>query len=104
MPSYKKGQKKDWGNYRPVSLSSVLGKAILSVIIWQIQDAKVIRSSQHRFMNSRSCLTNVIFCYDKVIHLVDKWEAVDVIYLDFGKTFDTFSQQSSEEAGCSRLG
>ena len=29
--------------------------------------------------------------YDKVTHLVDEGKAVDVVYLDFSKAFDTIS-------------
>jgi len=50
----------------------------------------VIRPSQHRFMKDRSCLTSLII-YDKVTHLVDDGKAVDIIYLDFSKAFDTIS-------------
>ncbi|GAB0179477.1 mitochondrial enolase superfamily member 1 [Grus japonensis] len=95
MAIHKKGQKEDPGNYRPVSLTSVLGKVmekiILSAIMWHIQDNQVIRPSQHGFMKGRSCLTNLISFYDKVIHLVDEGKAVDVVYLDFSKAFDTVS-------------
>ncbi|GAB0182882.1 mitochondrial enolase superfamily member 1 [Grus japonensis] len=40
--------------------------------------------------NYRSCLTNLI-SYEKVIHLVDEGKAVNVVYLDFSKAFDTIS-------------
>ncbi|GAB0186362.1 mitochondrial enolase superfamily member 1 [Grus japonensis] len=94
-PIYKKGRKEDLGNYRPVSLTSVLGKImerfILSVLTRQVQDNQGIRPSQHGFMKGRSCLTNLISFCDQVTHLVDEGKAVDVIYLDFSKTFDTVS-------------
>ena len=55
----------------------------------QLKANQGIRRSQHGFMNGRSCLTNLISFYDKVTHLVDEGQAVDVVYLDFSKAFDT---------------
>ena len=54
-----------------------------------VKDIQRIRPSQHGFMKGRSCLTNLISFYDQVTHLVDEGKAVDVIYLDFSKAFDT---------------
>ena len=51
----------------------------------------MIRPSQRRFTKGRSCLTNLISFYDLVTHLVDEGKAVDVVYLDFSKAFDTVS-------------
>ncbi|KAK4828009.1 hypothetical protein QYF61_022786 [Mycteria americana] len=95
MPIYKKGQKEDLGNYRPVSLTLVPGKVmeqiILSTITQHVQDNQVIRPFQHGFMKGRSCLTNLISFYDKMTHLVDEGKALDVVYVDFSKAFDTVS-------------
>ncbi|KAK4823614.1 hypothetical protein QYF61_004217 [Mycteria americana] len=64
---------------------------ILSAITRHIQDKQVIRPSQHGFRKGRSCLTNLISFYDKVTRLADEGKAVDVVYLDFSKAFDTVS-------------
>jgi len=93
MPIYKQGWKEEPGNYRPVSLTSVPGKIleqlILSALTGNVKDNQGIRPSQHGFMKGRSCLTNLISFYDQVTHLRDEGKAVDVIYLDFSKAFDT---------------
>lgn len=61
-PVYKKDRKKELGNYRLVSLTSVLGNTmeqiILNVITPYSRDSQVIRSSQRGFMKGRSCLAN----------------------------------------------
>ncbi|KAK4823951.1 hypothetical protein QYF61_008337 [Mycteria americana] len=95
IPIYRKGWKEDMGNYRPVSLTSVPGKLmeqiVLSAITWHVENNQGIKPSQHGFRKGRSCLTNLISFYDKVTHLVDEGKAVDVVYLDFSKAFDTVS-------------
>ena len=50
-----------------------------------------IRPSQHRFMKGRLCLTNLISFYNWVTRLIDEGKAVDVVYLDISKAFDTVS-------------
>ncbi|KAK4823648.1 hypothetical protein QYF61_005000 [Mycteria americana] len=52
---------------------------------------ETFKPSQHGFRKGRSCLTNLISFYDKVTRLVDEGKAVDVVYLDFSKAFDTVS-------------
>jgi len=92
-PIYKKSQKEDPGNYRPISLTSVPAKImelfILSALTGHVKDKQGIRPSQHGFMKGRSCLTNLISFYDQVTHLMDEGKALDIIYLDISKDFDT---------------
>jgi len=92
-PIYKKEQKEDPGNYRPVSLTSEPGKImeqfILSVLTGHVKVNQGIRPSQHGLMKGRSCLTNLISFYDQVTCLLDEAKVVDVVYLEFCKAFDS---------------
>jgi len=95
-PVFKTGNKQDPGNYRPVSLTSILGKMMeqlmLEVIIKQVEERKVIRSSQHGFTKGKSRLTNLIAFYDGMTGWVEEGRAVDVVCFDFSKASDTVSR------------
>jgi Reverse transcriptase (RNA-dependent DNA polymerase) len=86
-PIFKKGSKSDPGNYRPVSLTSVTSRLMESIIKDQIVSHldrnRLIRSTQHGFMQGRSCATNLLAFLDKMTSTLDSGEAADVIYLDF---------------------
>jgi len=69
----------------PVSCSSVRGDAISK----QLVKKKVIRNSQHGFTKGKSCLNNIVAFYNGITSWVDVGRAVDAIYLDFSKAFDT---------------
>jgi len=44
---------------------------------------------QHGFVSGRSCTTQQLKVVDKITELLDKGGAVDMVYLDFVKAFDT---------------
>ncbi|PKU45566.1 rna-directed dna polymerase from mobile element jockey-like [Limosa lapponica baueri] len=64
---------------------------ILDVISKHLEEKKAIRSSQHGFTKGKSCLTNLVAFYDGMTGWIDEGRAVDVVYLDFIKAFDTVS-------------
>jgi len=64
---------------------------IVDVIIKQVKEKKIIRSSEHGFTKGKSCLTNLIVFYDGMTGWVDEGRAVCVVHLDFSKVLDTVS-------------
>ena len=64
---------------------------VLGEITQHVHAIQGIRPSQHGFMKDRLCLTNLISFYDQMTRLVEEGKAVDVVYLDFSKAFDTVS-------------
>ena len=91
-PIFKKGSKASVGNYRPVSLTSVLCKVmeglLKDVLMKHLLQNNILNASQHGFMQKKSCLTNLVEYLDVLTKLVDEGHSVDVVYLDFSKAFD----------------
>ena len=92
-PIFKKGNKSLPANYRPISLTSVVCKLMETIIrdkiVKFLEENKIMKDSQHGFRNKRSCLTNLLDFFYEVFNSYDETKAVDVIYLDFQKAFDT---------------
>ncbi|CAM4553252.1 unnamed protein product [Caretta caretta] len=91
VPIFKKGEKT--GNYRPVSLTSVvckvLEKKLKEKVVKDIEVNGKWDKIQHGFTKGRWCQTNLISFFEKVTDFLDKGNAVDLIYLNFSKAFDT---------------
>ncbi|CAM5102292.1 unnamed protein product [Eretmochelys imbricata] len=66
-------------------------QVLKETILKELEERKVIRNSQHGFTKGKSCLTNLIAFYDEITGSVDEGKAVDVLFLDFSKAFDTIS-------------
>ena len=54
---------------------------------------KLINTSQHGFLKARSCLINWSRFFEEITNWVDEGSPVDIIHLDFQKTFDKVRHQ-----------
>eukprot|EP00061_Rhincodon_typus_P001862 g15989.t1 len=92
IPLFKKGARQKTENYGPISLTSVIGKILESIVKDEISEYLEVHGkveqNQHGFIKERSCLTNLLEFFEEAMSRLDQAKPMDVIYLDFKKTFD----------------
>ncbi len=92
---HKKKSRTDPNNYRPVSLTSHVIKTFERIILYDILDYcnryDLISCHQHGFRAGKSCLTNLLECFDDWTRSYDHRpkRGTDIIYTDFQKAFDS---------------
>jgi hypothetical protein len=91
-PLYKKGDSSLASNYRPISLTCTLCKAMESIINKNLQHFasinNLIGSNQHGFFPGRSTCTQLLESQFDLCTALDKGIISDVIFIDFTKAFD----------------
>ncbi|XP_065678215.1 uncharacterized protein LOC136093184 [Hydra vulgaris] len=94
-PIFKKGQRTDPGNYRPISLTSAIGKVMekimRDVMTEHLAKHNLLSCHQHGFVKSRSCVTNLLEVMDIITKALSDNCAALLILLDFAKAFDRVS-------------
>ena len=94
---HKKGAKNLPDNYRPVSITSVICKLMESIVRDQIVEHmvtnKIFSKKQHGFVPLRDCMSNLITCMELWTTMIEAGDAVDVLYTDFSKAFDSVPHQ-----------
>ena len=90
---HKKGNKHVTGNYRPVSLTSIVCKILESIIrdslVNYMKSNKFFSDKQFGFIIGRSTVLQLLKVLDRWTEILDQGGYVDVIYCDFMKAFDT---------------
>ena len=85
-------EKKNPGNYRPISLTSVpcklMEKIIRDAIVKHMTENDLFSKAQHGFIKGKSCVTQLLEFLEDITQAIDNGEDVDVVYLDFCKAFD----------------
>ena len=83
---FKKGNRHQTSNCRPVSLTSQICKVVESIIrdhlVQHLVYNNLINNSQHGFCKGYSCSTNLLVFLETVIAEIDSKHNVDAVYLD----------------------
>ena len=96
-PVFKKGEKYNAANYRPVSLTCICCKTLEHIIVSNINKhlafESILADCQHGFRSQRSCETQLVQFYHDMVSNLDgardrSQKQTDVIIMDFAKAFD----------------
>ena len=91
-PCFKKGDKSDKTNYRPISILPIISKIIERHISDQVKDYllrhNLLYERQSGFRNNHSCESALTAIIDDWISAIDKNEIVGTVLLDLSKAFD----------------
>jgi hypothetical protein len=97
IPLHKDGSKDNVSNYRPISLTSVIGKILERYVYFHLENFfiknKLIDENQFGFKNARSVCLQLLVLKNYLEESLSNNESVDVIYLDFRKAFDAVPHQ-----------
>ena len=89
---YKKGSLKKAGNYRPISLTSIVCKTmehcVRNHIVNHMMVNNLFSSQQYGFVKGRSTVLQLLNVMDMWTNAIDKGDSIDTVYLDFTKAFD----------------
>ena len=92
VPLYKKDDRTNPGNYRPISLTSLscklLEHVVQSNVMTHLDKFNVLDNAQHGFRKYRSCVTQLITTLNNFSNCLNEKEQTDAILLDFSKAFD----------------
>lgn len=97
QPVFKKGDRSQAVNYRPISLTCICCKMlehiVRSTITAHLDKNSIITDAQHGFRKKRSCETQLILTINDLASELDRGGQTDTILLDFSKAFDKVPHQ-----------
>ena len=90
---YKKGDKADPNNYRPIALINALSKILEKVVGYQLrkylESNKILNNNQFGFRSLHSCTHAMINTLDHIEKNKNKNQITSAIFIDLTKAFDT---------------
>ena len=92
--SYKlKGSKNVAENYRPISLTNIMSRIMISIIrdsmMGYLKSNSILSDKQFGFMGQKSTILQLLKIVDEWTKILDSGGFIDVVYCDFQKAFDT---------------
>ena len=92
-PIYKKNDRTNASNYRPISLTAICCKIMEHIIYHSVMEHlnqyNILNTFQYGFRQGFSCEAQLASVVEDILFAMDNLHQVDLILLDFCKAFDT---------------
>ena len=96
LPLFKKGDRNNISNYRPISilptLSKIIEKCIETRLLHYSSIYNIINPSQFGFQSGISSQDAIIYLTEKLYNNLNNFSSSIGIYIDFSKAFDTVNR------------
>ena len=96
-PVFKKGDKSEPSNCRPISLAWVLCKVLEHIVATSLSkhftDLSILYELQHGFRERKSCETQLIMLVDELSKNMQMGKQTDLILWDLNKAFDKVAHE-----------
>ena len=96
-PIYKKGDREDPCNYRPISITPALSKIFEKVLRKQmneyLEENQLLRETQFGFRVRFSTTDALLYATETIRKYLDDSENVAAVFLDLSKAFDSISHE-----------
>lgn len=89
IPVYKKGNKSEPGNYRPISLTSIFSKVLEKVIKNRLTQFLQLSKNQYGFQKGSSTQSAAVDLIQTIVTKLEEKKNVIVVFVDLKKAFDT---------------
>ncbi|KAI5631696.1 reverse transcriptase (RNA-dependent DNA polymerase) domain-containing protein [Phthorimaea operculella] len=97
-PIYKKGEHKDYRNYRPIailsSIDKIMEKCVVNRLSNYLQNNNVLVDCQHGFQKGKSTNTLLSRFTDEINGYLNDKKFVVAVFFDFKKAFDTLETET----------
>lgn len=97
IPIYKKGDKEEIGNYRPIALLSTFAKIFETAMYKRLENFitqyELLSNNQHGFTRGKSTTTAVAGFVNNILEARDNHKPAIGIFYDFKKAFDLISHR-----------
>ena len=94
-PIFKKGERYNAANYRPVSLTCICSKLLEHIVtkhlVSHLEENNILYNLQHGFRSKRSTESQLLAFTQDILSNLKSGKQTDVIIMDFAKAFDKVS-------------